>query len=103
METKELTLRIGESQEIQLSSRGSSGLQLLFSAEPADVLSVVRRELGAQEREATSRVLGNAVPAHFILTGTRAGGTKVYFYEQPAAGRGGPQIPIVTYLVSVHP
>ena len=101
METKELNLQVGGSQEIQLVSRGASGLQLLFSADPSDVVSIERRDLTTQEQDSLGPTIGGGIPAYFSIKGLKSGQSTVLFYEKPAGNRSGPQIPIVTYQIVV--
>lgn len=101
METKELNIQVGESHEIQLTSRGSSGLQLLFWVDIPDIVSIDRRDLTIQERDSLSTDMGGGTPAYFTVKGLKSGQSKILFYEKPAGNRSGPQIPIVTYQIVV--
>jgi len=102
METQQLTLRVQEQHTVTLPSRGASGLQLLFSAEPTDIVSVVRREPTPNEREHPPTAVGGAMAAYFELIGLKPGQATIYFYEKPAPGRGGPpEMPVATYLITV--
>ncbi|MBC6609557.1 hypothetical protein H8B15_01405 [Hymenobacter sp. BT507] len=102
MEMQQLTLRVQEQHAVTLPSRGASGLQLLFSTEPADIVLVVRREPTPNEREQPPITVGGTIAAYFELTGLKPGQATVRFYEKPAPGRGGPsEIPVATYLITV--
>ncbi|MGI4862784.1 MAG: hypothetical protein ACRYFZ_02605 [Janthinobacterium lividum] len=102
MEPSSLTLAVGESHEIQLASRGASGLQLLFALDPAGIVAVTRREATPAERGAPNANVGGGMPAYFMLQGLKSGRAKVSFFERPAPGRGGEDIPVATYQVVVR-
>lgn len=102
MEPLSLTLAVGERHEIQLASRGASGLQLLFALDPAGVVAVARREATPAERATPHPNVGGATPAFFVLQGLQSGQARVSFFERPAPGRGGDDIPVATYQVSVR-
>ncbi len=101
MEPSSITLAVGESHEIQLPSRGASGMQLLFAPEPADVVAVTRREATPAERATPHPNVGGAILAYFVLQGLKPGRASVSFFERPAPGRGGEDMPVATYRVLV--
>lgn len=101
METEELTVRVGETKEVQIASRGASGLQLLVRVDNADLVSVSRRELTSPEMASLPRQAGNSMPAFFLILGNKSGRTHIQFYEKPAGSRQGPELPVKDYSVIV--
>ena len=76
-------------------------MQLLFTLDPTDVVSITRRDATAAEQHAQQPDIGGALPAYFVLQGLKAGHTQATFVEQPARGRSGPETTVATYQLTV--
>lgn len=75
-----LTIRINETKQVTLQSRGAMGLQLLFRISDSSVVDIKRIDSkGPNDSSKTN--IGGSIPAVFEIRGLKAGKTNVEFYE----------------------
>ncbi|MBK9735674.1 MAG: protease inhibitor I42 family protein [Saprospiraceae bacterium] len=91
-------LKIGESFEINLEERGTSGLSLLYKVEPDNLISIST----IQKNDETPKNAGDSMLKHFKITAINKGIAKVRFYETQRWDKNFPEILKVDYEITIQ-
>jgi hypothetical protein len=102
MEENKIELRVNEEKTIQLPSRGSSGLRIIFTVSDSSVASVSRKELQSSDIDQLDIKPGDKVPAFFIIKGIKSGTASLHFSERKPGADAGPDIPLKDFEVQVN-
>ena len=101
MADNKIELGVNDQTTIQLPSRGSSGLRIVFTISDPSVVSVTRKELQSAEVDSLHLRPGDPVPAIFIIKGLKNGATTIHFSERKPGMNDGADIALKEYEVKV--
>ena len=101
MPENKIELRVNGETTIQLPSRGSSGLRIVFTVSDSSVASVSRKELQSSDVDQLNIKPGDKVPAFFIIKGLKSGTATIHFAERKPGENAGSDIPLKDFEVQV--
>ena len=101
MEENKIAIGVNQEKNIQIPSRGSSGLKMVFTITDSTVASVTRKEIKPSDIDSLNLRPGDPVPAIWIIKGLKTGTTKIHFAELRPGMNDGPGIPLKDFDVTV--
>jgi hypothetical protein len=101
MNEEHLKINRGETKQLYIPNRGSSGLQLVYELTDSTVVSITRKELPDSYFTTHSVNAGESLPALFEIYGIKAGTTHLFFREKRVGMPESPLMEVRTYLVEV--
>lgn len=101
MADNQIEIAVNSEKTIQLASRGSSGLRIVFTVSDSSVVSVTQKDLQSSDVDSLRLRPGDPIPAIFIIKGIKRGNTSIHFAERKPGINDGADIPLKDFEVKV--
>jgi predicted secreted protein len=101
MADNQMQIKVNEERTIQLPSRASSGLRIVFTVSDSSVASITKKDLQRSDMDSLNIRPGDPLPAIFIIKGLKKGSTVIHFAERRPGVNDGPDISLKDFDLKV--
>jgi len=96
MET--IKLKIDEEHQLILDNRGATGLKIMYSCEPEDIVSIERLD----NLPITDHMPGSSIKSVYSIRAKQTGQVKVSFYETRVWDENFEPIPVKEFIMTIE-